>query len=67
MIHGTQDTDVPVEESLKMAEQFKRHGVPHILIPIDNGEHCFDGGDPAQIEDAYNTMREFMLKYLEAR
>lgn len=50
-----------------MAEQFKRHGVPHILIPIDNGEHCFDGGDPAQIEDAYNTMREFMLKYLEAR
>ncbi|WP_342734267.1 alpha/beta hydrolase [Bradyrhizobium sp. B117] len=67
MIHGTQDTDVPFEESLKMAEQFKRHGVPYILRPIDKGEHCFDGGDPAQIEDAYNTMREFMLRYLEAK
>lgn len=67
MIHGTQDTDVPFEESLKMVEQFKTHGVPYILRPIDKGEHCFDGGDPAQIEDAYNTMREFMLKYLEAK
>lgn len=67
MLHGTQDTDVPFEESLKMAEQFKRHGVPYILRPIDKGEHGFTGGDPAQIEDAYNTMREFMLKYLEAK
>ena len=67
MIHGTQDTDVPFEESLKMAEQFKRHGVPYILRPIDKGEHGFEGGDPAQIDDAYNTMREFMLKYLETK
>lgn len=50
-----------------MADQFKRHGVPYILRQIDKGEHGFTGGDPAQIEDAYNTMREFMLKYLEAK
>ncbi|WP_410469849.1 prolyl oligopeptidase family serine peptidase [Bradyrhizobium sp. 33ap4] len=50
MIHGTQDTDRPVEESLKMAEQFKRYGVPYILASIDKGEHCFTGGDRAQIE-----------------
>lgn len=50
-----------------MAEQFKRYGLPHILRPIDKGEHCFDGGDRAHIEDAYNTMRAFMLKYLEAK
>lgn len=67
LIHGTQDTDVPFDESLKMSEQFKRHGVPYILIPIDKGEHGFTGGDPAQIEQAYNTMREFMLKYLEGK
>lgn len=67
MIHGTQDTDVPFDESLKTAEQFKRHGVPYILRSIDEGEHSFDGGSPAQIEDAYMTMREFMLKYLEAK
>src|SRR5262249_29681874 len=64
MIHGTWDMDVPFEESLKMAEQFKKHGVPYILRPIDKGGHGFGGGDPAQIEDAYATMREFMLRYL---
>ncbi|MCV3211519.1 alpha/beta hydrolase [Mesorhizobium sp. YC-39] len=67
LIHGTQDTDVPFEESVKMAEQLKRHGVPCIFKQIDNGEHCFDGGDPAQIEDAYNSMREFMLMHLKGK
>lgn len=66
-MHGTMDTDVPFEESLKMADQFKKHGVPYILIPIDKGEHAFVGGDRAQIEDAYNAMQEFMLKYLGAK
>ena len=48
-----------------MSEQFKKHGVPHIFLPIAKGEHGFTGGDPAQIEEAYRTMRAFMLKYLE--
>jgi acetyl esterase/lipase len=67
LIHGTMDTDVPFDESLKMADQFKKHGVPYILIPIDKGEHAFVGGDRTQIEGAYNTMDEFMLKYLAAK
>ncbi len=65
LIHGTQDTDVPFEESVKMSEQFQTHGVPFILRAIDKGEHGFDGGDPAQIEDAYRTMREFITRYLD--
>jgi acetyl esterase/lipase len=67
LMHGTMDTDVPFDESLKMADQFKKHGVPYILLPIDKGEHALVGGDRAQIEDAYNTMQEFMLKYLGAK
>jgi acetyl esterase/lipase len=67
LIHGTMDTDVPFEESVRMAEQLKKHGVPYILIPIDKGEHAFVGGDPVEIKDAYHTMYEFMLKYLEAK
>jgi acetyl esterase/lipase len=66
-MHGTMDTDVPFEESLKMADQFKKHGVPYILIPIDKGEHAFVGGNRAQIDDGYSSMQEFMLKYLGAR
>jgi hypothetical protein len=50
-----------------MADQFAKHGVPYILRPIDKGEHALVGGDPAQIKDAYNTMQEFMLKYLAAK
>ncbi|MCZ6671487.1 MAG: prolyl oligopeptidase family serine peptidase [Verrucomicrobia bacterium] len=38
MIHGTNDTDVPDEQSVMMAEQFEQHGVPHKLISIENGE-----------------------------
>lgn len=50
-----------------MAKQFTRHGVPYILRPLDQGEHFFAGGDPAQIEDAYRTMREFVIRHLEAK
>lgn len=66
-IHGTQDTDVPFEESVNMAEQLKKHGVPYIFLPIQKGEHEFVGGDPVEIRDAYHTMMEFMSKYLETK
>lgn len=67
LIHGTQDTDVPFEESVNMAEQFKEHGVPYIFLPIQKGEHEFVGGNPVQIRDAYHSMMEFMSKYLETK
>ena len=66
LIHGTKDTDVPYAESQLMAEQLQRNKVPYILIPIDGGEHGFTGGDPTQIEDAYATMREFVMKHLDS-
>jgi len=65
LIHGTRDTDVPVEQSRMMASQFKQHGVPHILKLIDNGEHGLGGGDPRQIQEAYKTVREFIVQHLD--
>ncbi len=64
LLHGTNDTDVPFEESAMMAEQFKKHGVPYRLLPIDGGEHGLGGGDPKQIAEAYQAMREFIVKHL---
>jgi dipeptidyl aminopeptidase/acylaminoacyl peptidase len=64
VIHGTNDTDVPFEQSTLMVEQFKQHGVPFIFKPIENGEHGLGGGDPRQIEDAWKTLREFVVKHL---
>jgi acetyl esterase/lipase len=64
LIHGTKDTDVPYQQSAMMAEQLREHGVSFILKPIMNGEHGFGGGDLEEIEDAYKTMREFIVKHL---
>lgn len=66
LMHGTMDSDVPCEESRKMAAQFERHGVPYIFKAIDRAEHGFAGGDPDQLSAAYASMRQFMMRYLEA-
>jgi acetyl esterase/lipase len=67
LIHGTEDTDVPYEESTLFAERLKQLGVPCSLISIENGEHGFGGGDPRQVEDAYKSMREFIVENLKTR
>ncbi len=65
MIHGTEDTDVPHEQSLMMAEQFRKHGVEHELFSIRNAEHGLPGGDPAEIEAAYDSAFEFLKRHLD--
>jgi len=66
LIHGTQDTDVPYEQSELMAKQFKEKGVPSTLIPIEHGEHLFEGGDPQKIREAYQAMGEFIKEHLNS-
>jgi acetyl esterase/lipase len=66
MIHGANDTDVPHEQSVMMAEQFKQHGVPHLLISIPDGEHGLGGGDPKLIDAAYAKAFAFVDKRLRA-
>ncbi len=65
LIHGTEDTDVPFEQSELMAKQFARHHVPFVFKSIENGEHGLNGGNPEQISDAWQTMREFIAEKLE--
>lgn len=60
MIHGTSDTDVPYEQSVMMAAEFKKHGVEHELISIPGGEHGLGGGDPKLIDAAYESALEFL-------
>lgn len=65
LIHGTDDTDVPWEQSAMMAEQFRKHGVEHRLISIQNGEHGLGGGDPAKIDEAYASAFEFVDRHMK--
>lgn len=67
MIHGDRDTDVPYQQSVLMAQQFKKHRVPHQLITIANGEHGFGGGERKQIDAAYDRAIEFLLEYLSIK
>jgi len=67
LIHGTADQDAPYAESVNMAAQFERHGVPYILKPVAGGGHGLKGGDAGQIENAYQAMRAFIISHLDAR
>ena len=64
LLHGTADTDVPYEQSVLMAAEFRKHGVAHELRPLQNGEHGFGGADPAAVEKAHQDAIVFTKKHL---
>lgn len=64
LIHGTDDTDVPYEQSVMMAEQLKKHGIEHRFVTIPNAEHGFGGGDPALVEEAIRAAIAFTKAHL---
>jgi acetyl esterase/lipase len=50
LLHGDQDTDVPVQQSILMSKELERHRVPHELMILPNWGHGFDSegmGTPA--------------------
>jgi len=65
LIHGTEDTDVPYEQSVMMAEKLERKGVTNTLVTIPGAEHGLGGGDPDVIENAYQSTLRFVNKYLK--
>ena len=64
LIHGTNDTDVPYEQSEWMARQLDRHGVEFQFTSISGGEHGLGGGDPAAIDKAYVDAMAFVNKQM---
>ena len=64
LVHGTEDTDVPHEQSELMAKQLERHNVSHRLISVRNGEHGLGGAEPEAIETAYADAFSFVDQHL---
>lgn len=64
LIHGDQDTDVPVEQSQLMAAEFLRHEVKHRLVTVTGAEHGLAGAPQDQIEAAYRAAVEFLEQAL---
>ena len=67
LIHGTEDTDVPYEQSVMMVGQFKKQGVEHELVTIVGGEHGLGGGDPDKIDEAYEKAFQFVHKRMAGK
>jgi acetyl esterase/lipase len=64
LVHGTDDTDVPHEQSELMAREFTRHKVKHLLLSYPGGEHGLKNLDPSILENANRASAEFLLERL---
>lgn len=66
-LHGTADQDVPVEQSISMARELERHGVPHEVITIEGGGHSLWGGDRKLIDQAFKRSMDYIREKLTSR
>jgi acetyl esterase/lipase len=65
LLHGTNDTDVPYEQSVFMRAALLKEGVKTSLITIPNGEHVFekDFHNPI-VQDALSQVIDFLQTHL---
>jgi acetyl esterase/lipase len=65
MIHGTNDDDVPYEQSAAMARVLKEKGLPHELVTVEGAGHGLSGGDAKQVNAAHAKALEFIREHLK--
>ena len=66
LLHGDKDTDVPYEQSVMMAAEFRRNNVAHRLIDVPHAEHGLAGADPQAVDDAYRAAIQFVRLHLDS-
>jgi len=60
LIHGTADTDVPYEESVKMDEKLSQFKVEHEFLRVPGGSHCLEDDPPAVSTPVFRQAMEFV-------
>jgi len=65
LIHGDQDTDVPFQQSVLMAEELEYRGVEHELITTSNRGHVFDLDGDGMKDPAISNLFDQVLAFLE--
>jgi acetyl esterase/lipase len=63
LVHGTNDTDVPHEQSVQMDRELARQGVPHELISVAGGGHGLGNIDSARLAAIQKRVLEFLNRY----
>jgi acetyl esterase/lipase len=64
LIHGTKDTDVPHEQSVQMAHELSKRGVPHEFVSIEGAGHGLRGVDDAVTTELYGRVIAFLKKHV---
>lgn len=67
LLHGTADTDVPYDQSVRMAAALTEAGIENHLISIAGGGHGFDNGKRKSDPDvlaAWDRVYAFLSKHL---
>jgi dipeptidyl aminopeptidase/acylaminoacyl peptidase len=66
LIHGVEDTDVPHDRSVMMANALREKGVEHRLISVEGAEHGLAGADERTIDDAFALAASFLRRHLRS-
>jgi dipeptidyl aminopeptidase/acylaminoacyl peptidase len=64
LIHGTNDTDVPHEQSVQMNRELARHGVPHEFISVQGGGHGLGGLERNRLAEIRERVVTFLGRHL---
>ncbi len=64
LIHGTNDTDVPHEQSAVMDRELSRHGVPHEFISVPGAGHGLGGVDKTVVSGIHERVVAFLRRYI---
>lgn len=64
MLHGTNDMDVPYEESAAMSRELSRLGVKHELLTLEGSGHGLVGGDEKKEAAAHEKAMAFIKERL---
>ena len=64
LIHGTADTDVPCDESSRLAAALAALRAPHAFLQLDGVGHGFAGATPADAEAAEVAAAAFLQSWL---
>jgi acetyl esterase/lipase len=64
LLHGSDDTDVPCEQSVMMAKALAEAGIQHELITIPGGEHGFDAADDEVVERVLDRVLAFLKAHV---
>src|SRR5437660_10610726 len=60
LVHGTQDTDVPYEQSKMMEKELESKGVKHELITVQDAGHGLAGAKPTVVADIHDRALIFL-------